>query len=59
MYDTIETPAQVAERFNLPIEWARMHVGRHVCVDGRNYIHSCLVNDPECDHLARRRLNLS
>lgn len=57
--DDIQAPEQVAERFGLPIEWARTHVGDHRCVDGRRYIVSCLVVDPSCDHIARRRMNLS
>lgn len=53
MYDRKDTPQQVAERFGLPLAWAQMHQGRHRCVDGRNYIYSCLVTDPDCDHEAR------
>jgi hypothetical protein len=56
MTNTKETSQQVSERFGLPIEWARQHEGDHRCVDGRRYIGSCLVTDPSCDHLARRRM---
>jgi hypothetical protein len=56
--DDIQTPEQVAERFGLPIEWARLHIGDHRCVDGRRYIVSCLVTDPSCDHIARGRMGL-
>lgn len=55
-YNTQETPEQVAERFSLPIEWARLHTGRHHCVDGRAYNGSCLVTDPSCDQVARSRM---
>lgn len=54
-----ETPEAVAERFGKSIEWARDHVGRHVCVDGKRYIYSCLVSDPDCDKVARSYMRLT
>lgn len=53
-----ETSQQVAKRFGLPIEWAKQHEGDHRCLDGRRYpaSSSCLVTDPSCDWIARRRM---
>ena len=52
-FDCPESVDQVAGRFDLPVQWAQMHVGEHRCVDGRMYRVSCLVTDPSCDRVAR------
>lgn len=52
----VETPPRIAKRLSVSIEFARMHQGRHTCVDGKWYNVSCLLSDPDCDHIARSYL---
>jgi hypothetical protein len=49
-----------AARFGQPVDWVRFHAhGPHICVDGKNYIASCLVTDPAMESVARHYLRLS
>jgi len=52
-----ETAEQIAQRFGMPTQWARYHEGQHICVDGRNYIGSCLVTDPATQQTAQYFIN--
>jgi hypothetical protein len=57
MYDKgPETSEQIAARFGKSTEWADLHAGDHKCIDGRRYVVSCLVSDPDCDDVARGRM---
>lgn len=49
----VESPDAIAKRFDLPVQWAQLHIGVHRCVDDRWYRVSCLVSDPSCDRVAR------
>jgi uncharacterized protein (UPF0212 family) len=51
-----ETLKDISNRLNMSADWVQVHMGEHRCLDGRRYIDSCLVTDPACHHLARRRL---
>lgn len=59
MSDPNEAPDQSAARLGLPVEWTRMHEGRHRCVDHRWYTYSCLVSDPTCHRAAMSYLAIA
>lgn len=55
-----EEPSLIAKRFGRSVEWATEHtVFPHKCVDGKRYLASCLVTDPDCDRVARSYLSLA
>jgi hypothetical protein len=58
MYDRKETTQEAAARLGLPELFTAMHEGDHKCVDGRRYVASCLITDPDCDSMARGYMNL-
>lgn len=52
-----ETNEQIADRLSITPETVQLHrVGRHRCVDGRQYT-DCLVLDPSCTSVARYHLH--
>ena len=53
----VESPEEIVSRLGVSIECAREHQGRHRCVDGRLYVASCLVSDPECHVVAMAYLH--
>jgi hypothetical protein len=59
MYDKKDSPEEVAERFELPLQWAQMHTARHRCVDNKWYTYNCLITDPTCEDMARNYMRLA
>ena len=47
-----DTVAQAAERFGWTVAQMSPHAGRHVCIDGRNYVDSCIMRDRSCHAMA-------